>query len=87
MIQATNNFVFILRDDIKKEESGLLIPGQSREKPHQGTVVSVGNLVGDANIKKSKGKKCVFHKGNGFEIEVEGTTYLVLEGERIIGLL
>lgn len=83
--RATNNFVFIIRDAAEKETAGLLIPGVGREKPHYGTVDSVGSLVGDKNIRK--GKKAMFHKGTGFEIEYAGVTYLVIEGERIISVL
>lgn len=86
MIQATNNFVFIVRDKAETEKGGLIIPGAGREKPHQGTIVSVGDLVQDKNIKKAKGKKCLFHKTVGWPIDFEGTEYLVLEGHQIIGL-
>jgi co-chaperonin GroES (HSP10) len=84
MIQAVNNFVFILRDSNEEESNGLLIPGQSQEKPNHGTIHSVGQNVQDKKIKP--GKKCLFFKGNGFDIPFEGTDYLVIEGERIIGI-
>lgn len=86
-IKAVNDFLFILRDKEKKEEAGLLIPGASREKPHEGTVVSVGDLVKDKNIKSSKNKKVLFFKGTGFTIEFEGTEYLVLDSEKIIAIV
>lgn len=84
MIQATNNFVFIKRDETETEVGGFIIPGQGQEKPHSGEVFSVGILVGDKNIKR--GKKALFHKGNGFDITYKEVTYLVIEGERIIGV-
>jgi co-chaperonin GroES (HSP10) len=83
--KATNNFVFVIRDKSESETGGLLIPGIGREKPHYGVADSVGSLVGDKNIRK--GKKVMFHKGVGFEIEYEGIVYLVIEGERIISVL
>jgi co-chaperonin GroES (HSP10) len=83
--KATNNFVFIIRDKPEAETGGLLIPGQGREKPHYGTADSVGSLVQDKAIKK--GKRVMFHKGVGFEIEYGGVVYLVLEGERIISVI
>lgn len=86
-IKAVNNFLFILRDKEEAEKSGLLVPAQSREKPHQGTIISVGSLVQDQNIKKAVGKKVMFFKGTGFTIEFEGTEYLVLESERIIAIV
>lgn len=86
-IQATNNFVFIIRDEIKKETNGLIIPGQSRVKPSIGTIYSIGDLVQDKYIKSGIGKKCLFHQGIGFEIEYESVVYLVLQGSEIISVV
>ncbi len=86
-IQATNNFVFIVRDETKKEESGLIIPGQGREKPHKGIIFSIGGMVKDPKIKSGKNKSCLFHNGIGFSIEYEGINYLVLTGDEIIAVL
>lgn len=84
-IQATNNFIFIIRDETKKESLGLVIPGSAREKPHQGTIYSVGELTKDKKIKV--GKKGVFHAGIGFEIEVDEQVYLVLLDSELIGII
>jgi len=84
MIKATNHFVFIIRDETETEISGMLIPGKGQEKPHWGKAYSVGPLVHDKSIKKDR--KCLFFKGAGFDIEYGGETYLVIEGDRIIGV-
>ncbi len=86
-IQALNNFVFIVRDEMEKEKAGLIIPGQGQEKPNHGTIFSVGELVQDKKIKNGKSKKCLFFKGTGFEVSYDGQDYLVIEGERIIAVL
>lgn len=86
-IQATNNAVFVIRDKEEAEKAGLLIPGRDRQKPHEGTVISIGDLVGDKKIRGAKNKKCLFHKGSGFEIDYAGVTYLVLNSEHIIAIL
>lgn len=84
MIQATNKFVWVVRD--KNEDSEFFIPEQGREKPHSGQIVSVGGLVEDKKIRAAKGKKCLFHKGVGFEIEYQGIVYLLLDDQHIIGV-
>ncbi len=84
-IKATNNFVFIVRDEAETEKMGLFIPSKGVEKPHQGTIYSGGHLVKDPKIKT--GKKCLFHKGCGFSIEYEGVEYLVLTGDEVIAVL
>lgn len=86
-IKAVNNFIFVIRDKVKAEEAGLIIPSAGREKPHQGTVVSIGSLVKDREIKASKGKKVLFHKGVGMEIEYEKQVYLVLNELEVMAVI
>lgn len=87
MLQATNDFVFVIRDETEKESGGLLIPDGGAEKPHHGTIFSIGDLVQDKKIRAAKGKRCAFHKGIGFDMEIDGQIYLVLTGSQIIGIL
>jgi len=87
-IKVTNNAVFIIRDKTETETTTkLFIPDKGREKPNTGVVYGVGGLVKDPEIKRSKGKKALFHKGTGQEIEYEGETYLVLDAGHIIGIV
>jgi co-chaperonin GroES (HSP10) len=86
-IQATNNFVFIIRDKADTEKSGVYIPNVGREKPNEGTIFSIGDLIQDKKIRAAKNKKCLFFKGTGFQIEHQGTEYLVLSSDQIIAIL
>lgn len=86
-IKAVNNYIFVIRDKVELEESGLIIPSAGRIKPHQGEVLSIGSLVKDREIKGSKGKKVLFHKGVGFEIDFEAKTYLVLNEAEVIAIV
>ena len=83
-LKACNNFVFIIRDEEQEETMGLVIPGQGREKPHQGKIFSVGELTEDKKIKK--GAIAIYHRGIGFSIEVDGQEYLVLMDKEVIGI-
>jgi chaperonin GroES len=85
-VQATNNYVWVIRDKTETEKSGLLIPGSSRDKPHTGTIFSVGATTKDPKIKSGKNKKAIFYKGIGFEIDYNSQTYLVLQDHEIIGV-
>lgn len=82
LIKATNNFVFIKRDESILEKAGLRLPDMGQEKPHRGIIYSVGELVQDKTIKK--GKSALWHQGNGQEVPIDDEVYLVIEGERII---
>lgn len=86
-IQATNNFVFIIRDKAEAEKAGVYIPNVGREKPNEGTVFSTGDLIQDKKIRGAKNKKCLFFKGTGFSIEYQGIEYLVLTSDQIIAIL
>lgn len=86
-IQATNNFVFIIRDKADTEKSGVYIPNVGREKPNEGTIFSIGDLIQDKKIRAAKNKKCLFFKGTGFPVEHQGIEYLVLTSDQIIAIL
>lgn len=81
--KATGLYVWIIRDETKSEQGGLLIPGVGREKPQTGTIHSFGDKVTDEDIKNRK--QAIFHKGIGQEIDYQGTVYLVLQEHEIIG--
>ncbi len=85
--KATNNFIFIIRDEIEKEKAGIIIPGKGRVKPSRGTIFSIGGKVSDPDIKKGEGKKAIFYSGIGQEIEIDGVIYLCLNEQEIIGIL
>lgn len=87
--QATNTYVYIIRDEIQKNISERIIPGRGRVKPHKGLIFSIGSKVTDKDIKdgfKSK-KSGLFHSGIGQEIEIDGVVYLCLEEAHIIGVI
>lgn len=87
VIKVTNNNVFIVRDKTASETGGLILPSAAREKPSEGTIFGVGNLVKDPDIKRGKGHKCLFHKGVGQELEYEGVDYLNLDAGHIIAVI
>lgn len=87
MIQkACNEFVLVLRDKTDRDSGGVILPTNSRVKPHSGTIHAIGSLVKDPVIKAGKGKKCLFHPTVGYEITFEEIVYLVLSGHEIIAL-
>lgn len=81
--KATGLYVWIIRDETKTEQGGLLIPGVGREKPHTGIIHSFGDKVTDEDIRTRK--RAIFHKGIGQEIQYGEQIYLVLQENEIIG--
>jgi co-chaperonin GroES (HSP10) len=85
-MKGTNKYVWVVRDVPKAEKAGIVIPRQGLEKPHTGTIISIGSLVDDKDIKAGKGKKAIFHKTVGQEIIYQDATYLILQQHEIIGV-
>ena len=82
-IQATNNNVWVVRDNPELEKSGVLIPDAAKPKVHRGKIITVGKLVSDDTI--SQGRVAIFNKNSGFEIEEGGTEYTILTQLDIVG--
>lgn len=85
--QATNTFVFLIRDEVEKKIGDLIIPGTGRTKPKKGQIFSIGGKVTDPYIKKGVGKKAIFHNGVGQESDIDGVVYLVLMEHEIIAVI
>lgn len=78
-LQAVNTYVLISRDESETETSGgLILPDQAQIKPAMGKILSVGQMVTDDRIKA--GRKALFNRHVGFDIEVEDGVVTVLQG-------
>lgn len=93
-IRPLNDHVVI--KPLKAEEvtkSGLVLPDTAREeKPEQGEVIAVGTgkLLDDgrrAPMSVKPGDKVLFTKYAPDEVEIDGEDYLVLEEEKILGII
>lgn len=85
----------ILVERVEEQEQrvgGIIIPDTAREKPQQGRVVAVGrgrvNDKGDVfPLDVKEGDTILFGKYAGSEIKIEGTEYLILREEEVLGVL
>jgi chaperonin GroES len=71
---------------------GIIIPDTAKEKPQQAEVCAVGNgkllETGERVPPEVKqGDRILFGKYSGAEIKVDGTEYLVLREDEILGVL
>jgi chaperonin GroES len=76
----------------EQRSGGIIIPDTAKEKPQQGHVEAVGNgkLLdnGDRVAPEVKaGDRILFGKYSGAEIKIEGTEYLILREDEILGVL
>ena len=76
----------------EQKVGGIIIPDTAKEKPQQGKVIAVG-----AGKQKDDGKRIaldvkegdtiLFGKYSGQEIKLEGTEYLIMREEEILGVI
>ena len=77
-LQAVNTYVLVIRDEVEEEINGLYLPDQAKVKPARGEIISVGESVTDKSIQV--GKKALWNKNTGFEIDFPDGTVTVLNG-------
>jgi chaperonin GroES len=77
------------REDVTK--SGIVLPDTVKEKPQEGTVVSVGSgrVLDDGTkvaMEVKKGQKVLYGKYSGTEIKIEGKDYLIVSEKDILAI-
>jgi chaperonin GroES len=72
--------------------SGLIIPDSAKEKPQQGEVIAVGHgkrledgqlAVLDVKV----GDRILFGKYSGSETKLDGTEYMIMREDDVLGIL
>ena len=92
-IRPLHDRVIVKRlDEEKKTASGIVIPDTAAEKPDQGEVMSVGKgkLTDEGNLVPLDvkiGDRVLFGKYSGTEIKLDGTEYLILREDEILGIV
>ena len=80
------NRVLIEREEqTNQTASGLYIPDSAKEKPLQGKAVAVGKEAIEVGI--NEGDIVVFPKYGGTEITMNGTEYLIMSSDDILGVM
>jgi chaperonin GroES len=70
-------------EEAKTTASGIYIPDSAKEKPSQGKVLAVSTEVENVAVNDT----VVFGKYAGSELTLEGTTYLVIETDDLLGII
>ncbi|HIM93565.1 MAG TPA: co-chaperone GroES [Campylobacterales bacterium] len=84
--QPLGNRVLIEREEqTNTTASGIIIPDSAKEKPLQGKVIAVGKDAIEAGI--VEGDTVVFPKYGGTELSMNGTVYLVMSSDDILGVM
>jgi chaperonin GroES len=73
-------------------KSGIIIPETAQEKPHEGTIVSLGSGGTDENGNKieftvKEGDHVIYSKYGGAEIKLEGESFLIMREEELLAVI
>jgi chaperonin GroES len=79
-------------DEKETSRNGIIIPDSAQEKPHEGEVIAVGHgkRLDDgqlAALDVKPGDRILFGKYSGSETKVEGTEYLIMREDDVLGVL
>ena len=88
-----NDYVLVLH--VKAEEKtsgGIIIPDTAKEKPQEGTVVSVGPGRKDRDgnriaMEVKKGDRLMFGKYAGTEIKIDGVDHVIMKEDEIFCII
>jgi chaperonin GroES len=92
-LRPLNDRVLVRRlEEEKKTAGGIIIPDNQKEKPAQGEVIAAGtghrNNNGEVTALAVKaGDKIIFSKYAGTEVKLDGSDYLVMKEDDILGIL
>lgn len=79
-------------DEGETTRGGIIIPGNAKEKPQEGEIVSVGKgkLNGEGEIvllEVKVGDRVLFGKYSGTEIKIDGEEFVIMREEEILCVL
>ena len=83
----------VLKQVVAEEttKSGIVLPGQTKEKPQQAEVVAVGpgGMVDGKEVEMlvDVGDKVLYAKYAGTEVELDGENYLVVKQNDILAII
>ncbi|MCA1927866.1 MAG: co-chaperone GroES [Calditerrivibrio sp.] len=92
-IKPLQDRVLVKRLDAEeKTASGLIIPDTAKEKPQEGEVIATGPGKVMENGTKVEltvkaGDKVLFSKYAGTEVKIDGTEYLIMREDDILGII
>ena len=81
-----------IEESAEKTASGLFIPDSAKEKPQEGEVIAVGKGKRLDNgtmvaLDVKAGDRILFGKYSGNEIKLDGTEYIIMREDDVLGIL
>ena len=93
MIRPLQDRVIVKRLDAEEQTAGgIIIPDTAKEKPQEGEVIAVGpgKRLDNGSLQEMGGKqgdKILFSKYGGTDVKIDGTDYLIMREDDILGVI
>ncbi len=68
-------------------KSGIVIPGQEKEKPQQAEVIAVGPGTEDVKMEVAAGDQIIYSKYSGTEVKLDEEKYIIVKQEDILAVI
>ena len=68
-------------------KSGIVLPGQEKEKPQQAEVIAVGPGTEDVKMEVAVGDQIIYSKYSGTEVKLEDEKYIIVKQEDILAVI
>lgn len=79
----------VLKQLIAEEttKSGIVIPGQEKEKPQQAEVIAVGPGTEDVKMEVAVGDQIIYSKYSGTEVKLDDEKFIIVKQEDILAVI
>lgn len=67
-------------------KSGIVIPGQSKEKPQQAEIIAVGPGTKEVEMNVKVGQQVIYSKYAGTTVEIEKEEYIIVKQDDILAI-
>ena len=79
-------------DEDEQVKGGIIIPDSAKEKPQEAEIVALGTGKKDEDGKAipflvKKGDKVLISKYGGTDVKIDGTDYLIMREDDILGVI
>ena len=68
-------------------KSGIVLPGQSKEKPQQAEVIAVGPGTEEVKMEVKKGDQVIYSKYSGTDVKLDNTEYIIVKQSDILAIV
>ena len=68
-------------------KSGIVLPGQAKEKPQEAEVVAVGPGTDDVKMEVTVGQKVIYSKYAGTNVKIEEEEYIIVKQDDILAVV